>query len=68
MTAAFAEDETHGGDDVGVFARGPFSHLFTGVFEQSFIPHAMKYAACLGPKYSKTFCDDHVYSNSYCAN
>lgn len=24
------EDETHGGDDVAVFAAGPFAHLFTG--------------------------------------
>lgn len=33
--------ETHGGDDVAVFAKGPWSHLFAGSFEQNFIPHAM---------------------------
>ncbi|XP_005176706.3 membrane-bound alkaline phosphatase [Musca domestica] len=40
--------ETHGGEDVGVFAVGPWSHLFTGVYEQNTIPHMMAYAACIG--------------------
>ncbi|XP_030372167.1 membrane-bound alkaline phosphatase [Scaptodrosophila lebanonensis] len=40
--------ETHGGEDVGVFASGPWSHLFTGVYEQNAIPHMMAYAACVG--------------------
>ncbi|XP_075980477.1 membrane-bound alkaline phosphatase-like [Anticarsia gemmatalis] len=43
------ESETHGGDDVAVFARGPHHHMFTGLFEQSHLPHLMGYAACLGP-------------------
>ncbi|KAH8291176.1 hypothetical protein KR054_009553 [Drosophila jambulina] len=38
----------HAGDDVGVFATGPQSHLFTGVMQQSFIPHIMAYAGCIG--------------------
>ncbi|KAH8276711.1 hypothetical protein KR044_003424, partial [Drosophila immigrans] len=46
------ESETHGGDDVAVFASGPYSHLFTGVYEQNFIPHAMAYASCLSGKRS----------------
>lgn len=48
------ESETHGGDDVAVFASGPYAHLFTGVYEQNFIPHALGYAACLGGR--KTAC------------
>lgn len=40
--------ETHGGDDVGVFASGPWAHLFSGVIEENVIPHAMAYAACVG--------------------
>lgn len=40
--------ETHGGDDVGVFARGPWSHLFSGVYEQNTIPHLIGFAACIG--------------------
>lgn len=39
------EMETHGGDDVMVFARGPWAHLFTGNFEQNQIPLAMALAA-----------------------
>ncbi|KAL3869103.1 hypothetical protein ACJMK2_041828 [Sinanodonta woodiana] len=40
--------ETHGGDDVAIFARGPMSHLFTGVHEQNYIAHLMAYASCVG--------------------
>lgn len=39
------DGETHGGDDVMVFARGPWAHLFTGNFEQNEIPIAMAMAA-----------------------
>ncbi|XP_063695533.1 alkaline phosphatase-like [Culicoides brevitarsis] len=42
------EDETHGGEDVAVYANGPWSHLFVGNYEQSYIFHAMMYASCLG--------------------
>uniref|UniRef100_A0A182PML8 alkaline phosphatase n=1 Tax=Anopheles epiroticus TaxID=199890 RepID=A0A182PML8_9DIPT len=43
------EDETHGGDDVAVFAKGPWAHIFTGLYEQHVIGHGLLYAACLGP-------------------
>ncbi|XP_076137896.1 alkaline phosphatase, tissue-nonspecific isozyme [Alosa pseudoharengus] len=42
------DSETHGGEDVAVFARGPMAHLLQGVHEQSYLPHAMAYAACIG--------------------
>uniref|UniRef100_T1GFD9 Alkaline phosphatase n=1 Tax=Megaselia scalaris TaxID=36166 RepID=T1GFD9_MEGSC len=42
------ESETHGGDDVAVFASGPWSHLFTGAYEQNVLPHLMAYASCVG--------------------
>lgn len=39
---------THGGEDVPVFAIGPLSSiLFSGSIDQSYIPHAISYAACL---------------------
>ncbi|XP_052445281.1 intestinal-type alkaline phosphatase-like isoform X1 [Carassius gibelio] len=43
------DSETHGSEDVAIFAKGPMAHLFHGVQEQSYIPHAMAYAACLEP-------------------
>ncbi|XP_022901311.1 alkaline phosphatase-like [Onthophagus taurus] len=47
--------ETHGGDDVGVFASGPWAHLFSGVIQQNVIPHTMAFAACVGD--GPTACD-----------
>lgn len=40
--------ETHGGDDVAVYTSGPWSHIFTGTFEQNVIPEILAYAACIG--------------------
>lgn len=37
--------ETHSGEDVAVYARGPWAHLFRNTIEQSFIFHVMDYAA-----------------------
>uniref|UniRef100_K1QS35 alkaline phosphatase n=1 Tax=Magallana gigas TaxID=29159 RepID=K1QS35_MAGGI len=39
---------THDGQDVAVYARGPMSHLLTGVHEQHYINYVMTYAACVG--------------------
>jgi alkaline phosphatase len=36
--------ETHSGEDVAVFARGPWAHLFGGVIEQNVIFHVMHHA------------------------
>ncbi|XP_014092646.1 membrane-bound alkaline phosphatase isoform X2 [Bactrocera oleae] len=41
-------DGVHGGDDVGIFASGPWEHLFRGVLQQNTLPHMMAYAACIG--------------------
>lgn len=39
---------THGGEDVPIYALGPMATvLFAGVVEQSYIPHAIAYAACI---------------------
>ena len=38
------ESETHGGDDVAVFAWGPSAHAFHGVVEQNLIYHVMAHA------------------------
>nr|XP_039255968.1 alkaline phosphatase-like isoform X1 [Styela clava] len=39
--------ESHAGDDVPIYARGPMAHLFHGVHEQNYIAHVMRYASCL---------------------
>lgn len=43
--------ETHGADDVAVYATGPQSHLFTGSYEQNVIPHIIAYIAHLEEEY-----------------
>lgn len=44
------EDETHGGEDVAIYAKGPNSHLIKGVIEQNFVAHLVSYSACIGPQ------------------
>nr|XP_039258750.1 alkaline phosphatase, tissue-nonspecific isozyme-like [Styela clava] len=41
--------ETHSSTDVAVMARGPMSHLLSGIYEQNFIGYLMMYASCVGP-------------------
>ncbi|XP_068634039.1 alkaline phosphatase-like [Battus philenor] len=51
---------THGGEDVPVYALGPMATiLFAGVVEQSYIPHAIAYAACLA-HYSRRCMINHT--------
>ncbi|XP_069116121.1 alkaline phosphatase-like [Argopecten irradians] len=40
-------EDSHGGQDVGIYARGPMAHLIHGVHEQHYIAHVMTYAACV---------------------
>ncbi|KAG0711114.1 Alkaline phosphatase, tissue-nonspecific isozyme [Chionoecetes opilio] len=54
--------ETHGGEDVAVYANGPMAHLFHRVHEQSYVAHVMGYAACIGP-YSD--CDRPAHKTQY---
>lgn len=44
----YLQNETHGGDDVSIYAIGPWAHLFTGVYEQNVIPHLIGFASCIG--------------------
>ncbi|XP_077146318.1 intestinal-type alkaline phosphatase-like isoform X2 [Ranitomeya variabilis] len=52
QSAVPLDSETHGGEDVAIFSKGPMAHLFHGVHEQTYIAHVMAYAACL-PPYTK---------------
>ncbi|XP_032429172.1 alkaline phosphatase, intestinal, tandem duplicate 1 isoform X1 [Xiphophorus hellerii] len=53
--------ETHGGEDVAIYAKGPMAHLFHGVKEQNYVAHVMAYAACLEPYKN---CPPHHHSRS----
>ncbi|KAL7397590.1 hypothetical protein ABVT39_024667 [Epinephelus coioides] len=59
--------ETHGGEDVAIYAKGPMAHLFHGVKEQNYVAHVMAYAACLEPY---TYCPPrpHSHTSSGCVN
>jgi alkaline phosphatase len=41
------ESETHGGEDVAIYATGPGAHLITGSNEQTIVFHAINYAGNL---------------------
>ena len=41
-------DETHGGNDVLVYARGPLAHLVQGVIEQNYLFHVAAAAVNIG--------------------
>lgn len=53
QSAVPLSSESHGGEDVAIYAQGPMSHLFHGVHEQHYIAHVMAYASCIG-RYSAT--------------
>lgn len=55
------KDATHSGEDVPVFSDGPNSFLLQRVFEQSYIPYAISYAACIGPiEYINPSCSHEI--------
>ncbi len=63
-TALPMKSETHGGEDVPVYAQGPWSHLFIGTMEQHTIAHKMAYAACWGDYINRDGCKSHgIHSN-----
>jgi len=37
--------ETHGGEDLGIYAIGPWAHLFQGTVEENYTFHVMNYAS-----------------------
>jgi alkaline phosphatase len=43
-------DETHGGQDVTIYASGPNAYLFSGVVEQNYIFHVIVDALGLGSR------------------
>ena len=55
--------ETHGGEDVAIYARGPMSHLFHTTHEQHYVAHVMAYASCVGA--NKKHCHHRESSSSH---
>ena len=49
-------EESHGGEDVPIYATGPMAHLFTGVHDQSYVAHVLSYASCVGE--NKEHCEE----------
>ena len=43
QSAAPIGSETHGAEDVAIFARGPMAHLIHKTHEQSYIAYMMRY-------------------------
>ena len=56
-TALPLSSESHGGEDVPIYAHGPWSHLFVGTMEQHTIAHKMAYAACWGAYAHRKGCE-----------
>ena len=48
------ESETHGGEDVAIYAGGPWAHLFQRTHEQHYIYHVMWHAAQLSNRARQT--------------
>ncbi len=56
---------THGGEDVPVYAIGPLSSLlFTGTVDQSYVPHAIAYIACLAEFKSRCALNNEIPNSS----
>ena len=45
--------ESHGGADLGIYAVGPWSHLFQGTVEENYTFHVMNYASQIGERAAK---------------
>ena len=41
------EYAAHGGEDVAIWATGPYSHLFTGTIDNTFVARAIVFIQCL---------------------
>ncbi|CAH1406600.1 unnamed protein product [Nezara viridula] len=48
QAAVLQDENTHGGNDVFVYASGPYAHLFHRIHEQSYVATVMRYASRIG--------------------
>ena len=42
--------ETHGGEDLGIYAIGPWAHLFQGTVEENYTFHVLNFASQIGER------------------
>jgi alkaline phosphatase len=42
--------ETHGGEDLGIYAIGPWAHLFQGTVEENYTFHVLNFASKIGER------------------
>ena len=47
------KSETHGGEDLGIYAIGPWAHLFQGTVEENYTFHVMNYASRISERLSE---------------
>ena len=47
-STVYTETASHGGEDVALFATGPYSQLFHGLMDQHEIPHVLSFVSCFG--------------------
>ena len=57
-------ESTHEGSDVPIYARGPWSHLFTSTHEQHYIFHVITHAACLSSNRQHAHCRSGRHESS----
>ena len=58
QSGAPMEQETHGGEDVSIIAKGPWSHMYNGIHEQVYVAHVMLRAQCLEPYEDGEHCQE----------
>ncbi|XP_059045152.1 alkaline phosphatase, tissue-nonspecific isozyme-like isoform X2 [Achroia grisella] len=51
------DENSHGGGDVIIYAKGPHSHLFHNIHEQHYVYYAVLYASKMGPYASSNACN-----------
>ncbi|KAK6031424.1 hypothetical protein OSTOST_02426 [Ostertagia ostertagi] len=62
-SAIYIDSGFHGGEDVGIWADGPFSELFSGVLENTEIAYLIKYLLCIGNS-GHNICDSEEQNTS----
>ena len=55
--------ETHGAEDVPVYAAGPMAHLIVGTHEQIMVAHVMEFALCVGDYKDEDHCTTSAGKN-----